>query len=473
MKTLLTVLLSVLFVFYLNPAIAKTYYFSAISGDDSRTSAQAQNPSTPWKTLNKLNSFFSSLQPGDFVLFKRGETFYGSITVNKSGTASEPITISEYGTGSRPVITSLVTLTGWKANSIYRGVYESAANSAFDAKINMVLLNGTQEPIGRYPNSDLPNKGYLTFESHVGKTSITDKQLSASPNWTGADVIIRTSRWTLDRGLITSHSGTKISYSAPESYTPKDDYGYFIQNHIKTLDQLGEWYYNPSTKKISMYFGSKSPSSYTVQAASIDNLISAADKDYIVFDNITLKGANQYGVYISKNGSNITIKNCDVLFSGRDGVNVSSHTNFILENSNILNSNNDGVNIGSGNTKPIVRNNIIKNSYTIAGMGQSGNGNGAGVRNAAGGLVEYNQIINSGYLGVQLGGDYAIIKNNLIDSFCFVKDDGAGVYTSNGENAYSTGRKITGNIILNAIGAAAGTNSSGFSAEGIYMDDNI
>src|SRR5687768_11710424 len=134
MKIILTILL----VCFLNSAGANNYYFSFISGDDSRTSTQAQNPTTPWKTLNKLNAFFSSLQPGDSVLLKRGETFYGSITINKSGTAGAPIVFSDYGTGNRPVITSLVTLTGWTANSTYSGVYESAANSAFDANVNMV-----------------------------------------------------------------------------------------------------------------------------------------------------------------------------------------------------------------------------------------------------------------------------------------------------------------------------------------------
>src|SRR5688572_2061903 len=209
MKTLLSLLL----VCLLNSATANTYYFSSISGDDSRTSIQAQNSSTPWKTLSKLNSFFSSLQPGDRVLLKRGETFYGSITVNKSGTASAPIVISHYGTGNRPVITSLVTLSGWKADSTYNGVYESNANPAFDAEMNIVLLNGAMAPIGRYPNIDLPNKGYLTLESHIGRTSITDNQLTSTPNWTGADVIIRTCRWTMDKSKITSHSGTQISYS--------------------------------------------------------------------------------------------------------------------------------------------------------------------------------------------------------------------------------------------------------------------
>src|SRR5882757_9311227 len=99
-----TSLFLVALVCFLNSAFATNYYFSAVSGDDSRSSTQAQNSSTPWKTLKKLNSFFSSLKPGDFVLLKRGETFYGSITVDKSGTSSSPITIGAYGTGNRPII---------------------------------------------------------------------------------------------------------------------------------------------------------------------------------------------------------------------------------------------------------------------------------------------------------------------------------------------------------------------------------
>src|SRR3954447_26306731 len=80
------------------------YYFSASQGDDSRTATQAQNPNTPWKTLSKLNSFFASLKPGDSVLFKRDDTFFGSITIAVSGTSSAPIILGAYGSGNRPII---------------------------------------------------------------------------------------------------------------------------------------------------------------------------------------------------------------------------------------------------------------------------------------------------------------------------------------------------------------------------------
>src|SRR5690554_3302145 len=119
-KIQLFTLILFLFLQY-NYSLAARYYFS-VSGDDSRTSAQAQNPSTPWKSISKLNAIFASLKPGDEVLFKRGETFYGSIHINASGSQGRPITIGAYGSGDKPIITSLVSLNNW--TSVGNGIYE-------------------------------------------------------------------------------------------------------------------------------------------------------------------------------------------------------------------------------------------------------------------------------------------------------------------------------------------------------------
>ncbi len=49
---------------------ANTYYFTSNSGDYSRPSAEAQNPSITWKIISKLNGFFSSLLPRHAVLYR-------------------------------------------------------------------------------------------------------------------------------------------------------------------------------------------------------------------------------------------------------------------------------------------------------------------------------------------------------------------------------------------------------------------
>src|SRR3954454_11726448 len=144
-------------------ANATNYYFSSTQGDDSRSSSQAQNPSTPWKSIDKLNSFVSNLKPGDQILFKCGDTFYGAISTTKSGTSSAPVTYSSYGSGAKPVISGLTKVSSW--TSLGNGIYESNALPA-GTTVNMVVINGKQYAMGRYPNANSSNGGYLNFESH-------------------------------------------------------------------------------------------------------------------------------------------------------------------------------------------------------------------------------------------------------------------------------------------------------------------
>jgi len=460
--------LLILLVCLLDPAYATNYYFSSISGDDLRTSTQAQSSSTPWKTLIKLNSFFSNLQPGDSVLFKRGETFYGSITINKSGSTGLPVVFGAYGKGIKPVITSLVTFTNWVSKG--NGIWESY-NSSSISTTNMVLFNGVEQEMGRYPNSDATNSGYLVYESHIGKTSITDNELTSTIDWTGAELVTRPRRWIFERNLITSHTGSTISYTTSSVYEPYDKYGYFIQNSIKTLDKPGEWYYSPSTKKLSMYFGSGTPSASIVQATTITSLVTSDDFDNIALDNLTFKGSNGSGFNI-RNGSNISITNCDILFSGEDGVLVANCTNLKIENCTVSNSNNNGIDFSYGVNYAVIRNSKVLNTSLLPGLAKSGDGNGIAICSAGNGnTLEYNEIRNTGYTSITFNGDDVTIKNNLIDSFCLIKDDGAGIY-SNGTSVLYKNRKITGNIVMNGVGISNGTdNPSKQPVSGIYMDN--
>jgi hypothetical protein len=43
--------------------------------------------------------------PGDSVLFARGQVFKGHLSIQKSGTSSQPVYIGAYGNGELPVIT--------------------------------------------------------------------------------------------------------------------------------------------------------------------------------------------------------------------------------------------------------------------------------------------------------------------------------------------------------------------------------
>lgn len=449
---------------------ATNYYFSTTYGNDARSAAEATNPSTPWKSLAKLNSIFSTLNPGDVIYFQRGDYFQGSVTVTRSGTAGAPITFSAYGSGSNPVISGFSTLAGWV--SIGNGIWETSVPGSH--MVNQILLNNEPKALGRYPNSNEANSGYLMHEAVVSRTQITDNELPGSPNFTGAEVVIRKSRWVLDRDLVTNHSGTTIQYeTGTASITPFKNYGYFFQNHPSTLDLTGEWYFKTSTRKLGMYFGSANPSQSKVLASTVNVLVFMQNQHYINFENISFHGGNQKTIQII-NGQNISITNCEILYSGINAIDANLAPNLKIEKNTITWSNNIAINANC--SYAIIRSNKVSHTGSLRGMGQPGNHSyEAMMIFGDGNMIELNEILQTGYIPVYFEGNNVTVRNNFINYFAIHKDDGGGIYTYNGgANATSrTNRKITNNIILNGVGAGEGSDQpTNLQASGIYLDDN-
>lgn len=475
MKT--RVFLIAIFTFLvISASFATDYHISNEKGDDSRSFSQAQNPETPWKSIEKLNAVFSSLKPGDKVLFRKGETYFGTIIMSTSGTSSNPITIGAYGSGENPIITGLVDLTSWK--SIGNGIYEAGHAQLKSRPTTLVTFNEKDREMGRFPNSDSDNKGYLTYES-TSWNSITDNELSSWPNWTGAEVVIRKVYWILDRHKITSHSGNTIKYASNSetSYQPKAEFGYFIQNHIRTLDQLGEWYYDTDLAKLKVFFGNESPSRHSVKVAAIDNLLTQVKRvDHVIVENLHFKGANKNAIQLST-GTNVTIKNSKVEMVGQNAIYGEGNYKLRLEGNEIVDVHNSGIELKSCDDA-IIRNNQINNIQLFPGMGKSGDGSGFGIFSPNdNNLIEGNKIINSGYVGIRFGGNNSTVKNNFINHFNKTKNDGGGIYVYTGSsNETFYNRKVIGNIILNGHGVVEGTNIRSALAkpqsEGIYLDDN-
>ena len=306
MKNLLTVLLLANLAMFSGSAYATNYYFSSTDGDDSRSSAEAQNSATPWKTLSKLNSILSSLQPGDQILFKRGDVFYGSIIATKAGTSSQHITFSAYGSGAKPIITGFTQVTSW--TNAGGSIWQSTSAVSSLGTTNMVAINGVNTPMGRTPNTG----SYYSISSHTS-SAVTIGSVSGA-NYKGAEVVFKTAAsWIMSRNLITSQSGTTLSfiknYPNPFGFTIYDPANSqaFIQNALSTLDAQNEWYYDPSTKKLNIY-SSSTPAG--VRIATIDSLVKVT-VGYLTFDNLDFEGANTDCFQLS-NATDITIQNCDI-----------------------------------------------------------------------------------------------------------------------------------------------------------------
>jgi len=76
-----------------------TYYVDATGGNDGNNGT---SPSSAWKTISKVNSY--DFNPGDSILFKRGEVWRERLIVSSSGNSNNPIIFGAYGTGNKPLI---------------------------------------------------------------------------------------------------------------------------------------------------------------------------------------------------------------------------------------------------------------------------------------------------------------------------------------------------------------------------------
>jgi parallel beta-helix repeat protein len=444
-------------------ANATNYYVSATGND----AASGTSPSTPWLSIAKVNSM--TFKPGDQIMFNRGNTFYGTIIVSQSGTSSSPITYGAYGSGALPIITGFSSISSWKSDG--GGIYEYTCSTC-QPTLNMVSVNDTLQPMGRWPRITDANEGYLIVSSHNGNSSITSAQIAGAPSFVGGEVVIRKVQFVLDRERVNAQTSTTVSCTPfPQAtiYTPANLYGFFFQNHVNTLKKQGDWCYDSVAKKIQM-FGDP----FNVKATTLSSLVNISYKSYICFNGISFQGSNSntFNIVFC---NHIQITGCDIGYSGINAICLSNNfSNYItVNNCTISNSNNNAID-ANGATNLSLTGNNISNSGMVRGAGLSGGAGYIGINGIGSkSYVWHNQVINSGYCGIRFQGDSIVVRNNFIDNFSMTLDDGGGIYTYHDETHY--GRIISGNIIMNGIGDRYGINSNltnpyATNVHGIYLD---
>jgi parallel beta-helix repeat (two copies) len=441
---------------------ATTYYVSN-TGNDANTGLTT---ATPWKTLDKVNA--TTFKPGDQILFQKGNTFYGSITVKQSGTAGNPITFGAYGSGANPVITGFYTVPAW--TNLGNNIWESTSTVSSLSECNMVTINGINTPMGRFPKVTDTNKGYYTYQSHSGQTSITSSNLTGTPNWTGAEVVIRNQAFHFKRSVVTSQSGSTLNFGdIGEGFS--DGNGFFFQNDMRCVTQQNEWYFNSATKKIKIY-STTQPSN--VNIANIENLITI-NANYLTFSNIKFTGSNGCGIYnpiLISSYHHISIDNC--IFSQIGVCAIYVNANYLSFTNNLISDCNISAIEATYGNHVDIKGNTIKDIGLLPGMR---NNKVYTMCNAAldGGnvtawTIKNNVIQNIGFNGISLwASDTVLIQNNLFDTFCSVLDDGAAIYTYSASGSTNHAVTITRNICLNGKAAVEGS-AFVHHAHGIYLD---
>ena len=511
-------------LFSLTPAVpvgaAGTTYYVARSG--SSDSNPGTSEGAPLASIAKVNTL--NLQPGDSVRFKCGDTWQAEqLNVIKSGTAGSPITIGSYPAdcANQPVISGALPIAGWAAQAanIYVADLSAGANAGkFSLGINQLFRDSARLPFGRWPNIGELDNGYSTIDAQPNASQISDDQLP-NVNWAGAVAHIKGMRWYILNRQVTTRSDNNLTLNSGASCYSGGcaGWGYWLSNHLATLDREGEWFYDAASKKVYLYTVQGAPTNGAIEGSVIMNPDGNGQADDRAWGGITL------GRDLFENAAYVTIENLAVINWYRHGI--ATPTNYAnneahhltIRNTTVRNVNDSGFSLGtwvydpkdgreagwrggyaldlSGNTidganrygvflysrESRFADNIVRNIALIPNLGASGMGcdyeaGEGGCTQDGGGFMVYSgvvadtghsntfernrleQIGHNGWLIFSYGNT---LRNNVIKGACQSKGDCAGIRPFGDLAANPNPVRdmlIEGNLIIDTLGNTDGAN---------------
>lgn len=499
------------------------YYVSSSTGNDANPGTA---PAQPLRTIAAVNNL--TLQPGDQVRFACGDIWRAeSLVVKHAGSDGNPIIFGSYPAicSNQPIISGAQPITGWTLHSsnIYVADLTAGENAGkFALGINQLFAGEERLPFGRFPNLDAPDAGYATIDAQPAANQFVDNELPAV-DWTGARVHIKGMRWYILNRSVTATSGTTLTLNSGADCWGDGNtcpgWGYFLSNHLATLDQPGEWYYDETAQRVYLFSTQGTPTNIegsviTHESGSWGGVVlgTLTPIHYVTVDNLAIRRWYRYGITMPINqkgsdNSHLTLQNNTITDIDGVGLNLATWvfeatagvdgwrggSNQLIANNIIDIANQRGIDTYS--IQSVFRDNIVRNVGLIENLGRAGMGcstessggacteDGDGIRIKIGQAVDSgnqntllrNRIERVGYNGVDIFGYKNRLENNIIVEACYSKGDCGGVRTFGNDNLATTPVYeivFQGNIIRDTIGNTDGTIAQyrslfGF---GLYID---
>lgn len=425
------------------PIVDGNYYLSE-SGDDL---ANGKSPSTAWKTLTKLESEKGNLIAGDIVNFNGGDKFFGTLDLTgaTNGTALEKITFQSYGTG-KAKITGAKELTGF--THIGGDIWEVDTNGDF---VYHVIKDDSYSISARYPKyiSDYSYNGnFAQITSSPIATQIVVPDFIGLADISGATIFWQSRAWLFEQAIVESFdtlTGTVTLDSSPVFSLSGFNHCY-VTNHESFLENESEWFYDSVNGKLKIYSTTEPTgieivtvddngithaevSNYNFKDIDVygyqkQSFYSESANDNLEFDNVTMRNCSLYG-WRSEQGTNITMKNSEVIQCGQGGLNLSNVTAYDNDFNRICMVKDYSPYIIDGQDR--------RSQFAFRCTGDSD--------------VYYNRLDVFGYNGITPAGGPVHVHHNYITNGLLDLDDGGLIYCY-GASLDTTGMIFENNIVL-------------------------
>ena len=393
-----------------NAAMAVTYYVSPTGNDTNNGTSQAQ----AWRTIARVQQHMLQIQPGDQVLFQRGGTYPGTLSIYRSGTAAQPIVFGAYGSGEKPIISGGVPVTGWTQHqgNIWR--------APFSGNAKYLMADNEPMTLARHPNT-----GWLR-NVQGSTTTINAGNALNQPNghWNGATVVVRTTNWSFENSTVSGFNNSTLTFTPILVDLGTDDWGFFLQNKLSALDMAGEWYHDTSSGHIYLWApGNADPNGLAVYASIHEHgLVPGWQQQHLRIQDLTFQGQTAAGIS-TEVAQNVTVSGCTFRYLYK-AISSSGGNNRYVDNT-IRRTFATAVSVyGEPNT--VVEGNTLTDIAIDPGMGESWWGY-MGLRvTGKGAVVRNNRLNNIGYIGI-IAEDNTLVERNVVRHATSILNDGAGI----------------------------------------------
>lgn len=441
--------------------LAQDIYYVSNTGSDIN---DGLSQGSPWQTISKVNSEMNNFQAGDQILFLRGNTFTGSLTISTQG-----VSFGAYGNGDKPTLSGGISLNGgWIPVS--GNIWEITLTDA-PPKLNNLHRDGNRLPLGRYPNHNSEDGGFLRIESSPSLSQIIDDELDNSVDWTGSDVVIKVLEYRFNRVDVVGHSGTTLSLGDGFDVTRvRSNSGYYFVNHIDALDLDGEWFYDEGDGKIYLYSASD-PNNSVFTYPFQDIVIDVDNVDDIFISDIQVGFGNAINIMVD-GADNLVLENIDLKAAGGEGIQVEGSDGVSVSNSYFEEVNIRSLYVINGTTNITIQDNNFYNIGMDPAYGKE-KGLYCIYNESDGAQILRNNFDQIGGGAIVTGGKNQLIRRNYINNALKLIDDMGGIYTNFNLGGLTTaGTIIEENIVSNCLGNHHGSYQDRDWAIGIYLDNH-
>ncbi|MCG6154840.1 right-handed parallel beta-helix repeat-containing protein [Rubinisphaera margarita] len=346
--------------------------------------------------------------------------------------------------------------------------------------------------LARWPNTDAESGSWATFSKAVDtglpnpKSSDPTKQKLHPGAFVFEDS--RPARWNLDEGVwllgywthdwsdevirIAGYDrGSKvISLAAPHNYGINGgtwgaaERRFFALNTLDELDAPGEWYLDRNQKRLYLYPEGSLKNSSIVLATLSQPLLQIKGAKHLRLEGLTFEYGHSDGVSLEKT-EHVELAGCVVANLASTGIRVDGSNNTV-RSCDVYNIGRGGISVNGGDRKSLTpaKNLIVNNHIHHYGNFQRTYAPGINVQ-GCGQVVKNNLIHDAPHNAVLYGGNEHLLERNEVHSVVLETGDAGAFYT--GRNWTSQGNVLKGNYIHD-LGSG---NPDHVNTMGIYLDD--